>query len=237
MFSWTPTEQQDGTYNMVVQVSDGDMPSAVTFPVTVSEVNEDPVLNPIGSKSVNKLEALTFTATASDVDVISRTADTLTFSLPSGPTGASITQSTGVFSWTPTAGQVGTHTITFQVEDGAGATDFEGIPVNLTTQTASDTAPPTFVSSGLDLSTGALTITFSEADRRNACNKRRPGQDTRKGVRQLHGRHNPELPASLAPLPTALRSRLPCLRPHRSDSRRTGHAGTDDRTRGGTGHV
>ena len=163
LFSWTPTEQQDGTYNMVVQVSDGDMPSAVTFPVTVSEVNEDPVLNPIGSKSVNKLEALTFTATASDVDVISGTADTLTFSLPSGPTGASITQSTGVFSWTPTAGQVGTHTITFQVEDGAGATDSEGVPVTVTTQTASDTAPPTFVSSGLDLSTGALTITFSEA--------------------------------------------------------------------------
>ena len=70
---------------MVVQVSDGDMSSAVTFPVTVSEVNEDPVLNPIGSKSVNKLEALTFTATASDGDVIGGTADTLEFSLAPAP--------------------------------------------------------------------------------------------------------------------------------------------------------
>ena len=92
-----PSESQDGTHTITIQVEDGNGGSdseAVT--VTVSEVNEDPVLNHIGAKSVNKLEALTFTATASDVDVISGTADTLTFSLPSGPTGASITQSTGV---------------------------------------------------------------------------------------------------------------------------------------------
>ena len=60
--------------------------------MTVSEVNEDPVLNPIGPKSVNQLEALTFTATASDGDVIGGTADTLEFSLGTGtpPPGASI---------------------------------------------------------------------------------------------------------------------------------------------------
>ena len=163
-FSWTPSESQDGTHAITIQVEDGNGGSdseAVT--VTVSEVNEDPVLNPIGPKSVNKLEALTFTATASDGDVIGGTADTLEFSLVGAPTGASINQNTGAFSWTPTAGQVGTHTVTVQVEDGAGATDSEGVPVTVTTQTASDTAPPTFVSSGLDLSTGALTITFSEA--------------------------------------------------------------------------
>ena len=169
LFSWTPTEQQDGTYNMVVQVSDGDMSAAVTFPVTVSEVNEDPVLNPIGSKSVNKLEALTFTATASDVDVISGTADTLTFSLPSGPTGASITQFTGVFSWTPTAGQVGTHTITFQVEDGAGATDSEAVTVTVSDGDATfattwdATASPYTVSIPLEVHSGeTLTIDWGD---------------------------------------------------------------------------
>ena len=169
LFSWTPTEQQDGTYNMVVQVSDGDMPTAVTFPVTVSEVNEDPVLNPIGSKSVNKLEALTFTATASDVDVISGTADTLTFSLPSGPTGASITQLTGVFSWTPTASQVGTHTVTVQVEDGASATDSEAVTVTVSDGDATfattwdATASPYTVSIPLEVHSGeTLTIDWGD---------------------------------------------------------------------------
>ena len=68
--------------------------------MTVSEVNEDPVLNPIGPKSVNKLEALTFTATAYGESSGGRIT-----------TGASINQNTGAFSWTPTAGQVGTHTV------------------------------------------------------------------------------------------------------------------------------
>ena len=36
-------------------------------------------------------------------------------------------------------------------------------PITVTGQTASDTTPPTFISSGLDLSTGVLMITFSEA--------------------------------------------------------------------------
>ena len=46
------------------------------------------------------------------------------------------------------------------MSDGAGLTDSEGVPVAV--QAASETTPPTFVSSGLDLSTGVLTITFSE---------------------------------------------------------------------------
>ena len=172
-FSWTPSESQDGTHAITIQVEDGNGGSdseAVT--VTVSEVNEDPVLNPIGPKSVNQLEALTFTATASDVDVISGTADTLTFSLPSGPTGASITQSTGSFSWTPTASQVGTHTITFQVEDGAGATDSEAVTVTVSESNenpvlgaigakgVNELAALTFTATATDGDNDALTFTL-----------------------------------------------------------------------------
>ena len=133
-FSWTPSESQDGTHAITIQVEDGaGATDSEAVTVTVSEVNEDPVLNPIGPKSVNQLEALTFTATASDGDVTGGTADTLEFSLGAGaPTGASINQNTGAFSWTPTASQVGTHTITFQVEDGAGATDSEAVTVTVT---------------------------------------------------------------------------------------------------------
>ena len=145
-FSWTPTESQDGTHDITVQVSDGNGGSdSETFTVTVAEVNQSPVLNPIGSKSVDELVALTFTATASDGDVIGGTADSLEFSLAdTPPSGASITPA-GAFSWTPTSGQIGTHTITIRVEDGSGATDSEAVTVRIT---ADSVDPPTTRSGG-----------------------------------------------------------------------------------------
>ena len=131
-FSWTPSESQDGAHSVTVRVSDGNGGSdSETITVTVSEVNQAPALNPIGPKGVNRPGTLAFTATASDGDVIGGTADSLEFSLAGTPTGASIT-SAGAFSWTPTAGQTGTHTITIQVEDGAGAADSEAVTVRVT---------------------------------------------------------------------------------------------------------
>ena len=74
----------------------------------ITPPNTPPTLNPIGNKSAQVGTQLAFTATASDPDA----GDTLTFSLANGtggsvPAGASIT-SGGSFTWTPTAGQVGT---------------------------------------------------------------------------------------------------------------------------------
>ena len=133
VFSWTPSESQDGTHTITVRVEDGNGGSdSEAITVTVNEVNEDPVLNSIGPKSANQLEQLTFTATATDGDTIGGTADTLAFSMTNAPTGASINQNTGVFSWTPTASQTGAYTITFQVQDGAGATDSENVTVTVT---------------------------------------------------------------------------------------------------------
>ena len=133
VFSWTPSESQDGTHTITVRVEDGNGGSdSETITVTVNEVNEDPVLNSIGPKSANQLEQLTFTATATDGDTVGGTADTMAFSMTNAPTGASINQNTGVFSWTPTASQTGAYTITFQVQDGAGATDSEDVTVTVT---------------------------------------------------------------------------------------------------------
>ena len=99
-------------HTITIQVEDGNGGSdseAVT--VTVSEVNADPVLASVGSMSVDELEELTFTATASDGDVVGGTADSLEFSLGAGapPSGASINQSAGAFSWTPSESQDGMH--------------------------------------------------------------------------------------------------------------------------------
>jgi Ca2+-binding RTX toxin-like protein len=83
-------------------VSDGSASDEETVTLTVNEVNEAPVLGIIGNKTVDELTKLTFTATATDVDI---PANTLTYSLVGAPAGASIDSATGVFTWTPTEEQ------------------------------------------------------------------------------------------------------------------------------------
>ena len=107
VFTWTPTEAQGpGSYPVTIRVTDDGSPSlsaSETFIITVNEVNRPPVLGPIGAKSVNARQLLTFTASASDPDL---PPNALTFSLDEGsPAGAQIDPVTGVFTWTPTTDQ------------------------------------------------------------------------------------------------------------------------------------
>ena len=135
VFTWTPTESQDGDHTITVQVTDGSLTDSETLTVTVNEVNVAPVLNAIGDKGTSKLVELTFTATASDTDVVDNLVNTLTFSFDGTfPPGAAIT-SAGVFTWTPTELQVGSHDITVQVTDGS-LTDSETLTVTVKDTTA-----------------------------------------------------------------------------------------------------
>ena len=84
------------------------------------EVNNPPVLDPIGDQVVDEHRQLSFTVTASDMD----SSDTLNFSLLA-PTGASIDPVTGQFTWTPTETQgPGVYPVTVYVnDDGTPNTD------------------------------------------------------------------------------------------------------------------
>ena len=165
VFSWTPTEQQDDTYTITIQVEDGNGESdSEAVMVTVNEVNEDPVLALVGSKSVNELETLSFTASASDADTIGGTTDTLTFSMTGAPTGASIGSVTGMFSWTPSESQDGVHDITIRVQDGAGATDSENIQVTVDEVNVAPVLNPIGSKSVNQLETLSFTATGTDND-------------------------------------------------------------------------
>ena len=139
-FTWTPTEAQGPeSYTFDVRVSDGELTDSVTITVTVNEVNDAPVLDPIGAKNVDEGSLLTFTATATDSDL---PAQTLTFSLgATAPVGAAITAG-GDFTWTPTEEQ-GSCSIEVIVSDGE-LTDSEivSVTVNEVSQPPSDSVPP-----------------------------------------------------------------------------------------------
>ncbi len=83
--------------------------------VTMADVaaNRPPVLTPIGPQTVRVGETLTFTVSATDAD-----GDTLTFSGEDMPDTATIDSNTGVFSWIPTVGNIGEHSVSLMVYDG-----------------------------------------------------------------------------------------------------------------------
>ena len=135
VFSWTPSESQGGTsYSFRLRVTDDGAPSLfdeVEVAFGVNDVNDAPVLAPIGDRVVGEQTPMTFTLSASDPDL---PADDLTFSATGLPTGASLDPSTGAFSWTPSEAQGDTAVaVTFSVtDDGAGAlSDVESVVLSV----------------------------------------------------------------------------------------------------------
>ena len=115
--TYTPNVNFNGSDSFTFVVTKGCIASApATVTISVSGVNDAPVLAVITNKTVAKGKLLTFTATATDADA----GQTRTFSLLTPPSGATIGATTGAFSWTPAA--TGTYTLTVKVTDN-------GVPV------------------------------------------------------------------------------------------------------------
>ena len=95
-----------------------------------SITNHAPVLQSIGNKCVAYGQLLQFTVAATDQD----SADLLTFSATGLPSGAQFDTATHTFSWTPTIGDVGTHSITFVVVDNGSpqGSDQKTITISVT---------------------------------------------------------------------------------------------------------
>jgi hypothetical protein len=84
-----------------------------------------PILDPIGSKSIDEGQQLQFTVSATDPD-----GDTLTYSTSTLPTGAAFDAGTKTFTWTPGFVQAGSYSVTFTVSDGT-LTDTEDVIITV----------------------------------------------------------------------------------------------------------
>jgi len=84
------------------------------FSIHIMDINEIPIIDPIGPQSVVEGDTLSFTAQATDPE-----GATLSWSLGVGaPTGASIGAASGVFSWDTTGVVPGDYTFDICVSDG-----------------------------------------------------------------------------------------------------------------------
>ena len=122
-FSWTPTFDQSGSYDVTFQVSDGVLSDEEVITITVNDINRDPVLAAIGDQVVDEGANLAFTLSATDPD-----ADPLTYSGTDLPMGATLNGAD--FSWTPDYDQSGAYVVTFEVTDG-GLIDSETITITV----------------------------------------------------------------------------------------------------------
>jgi hypothetical protein len=125
---FTPAANFYGQTSFTYKAQDKEGLASETQTVTISvgSVENAPVLDPIGSKTVQALSELSFQVTASDGDD-----NLLTFSLQGAPSGASITAD-GVFSWTPSLAQAASR-YTFQVRVFDG-TSYQQEEITVTVQ-------------------------------------------------------------------------------------------------------
>ena len=108
--------------NFVLRVADTYGASDTSqFGVTVTAVNDAPVIASLSNQEGSEGVEITFNITATDVD-----GDDLTWSSANLPSGAAFTDNnngTSTFTWTPNYTQAGVYTnITFIVNDGQGST-------------------------------------------------------------------------------------------------------------------
>ena len=144
-FEWTPAEADIGTYQVTVTAVEDADPTVFTSLTVAINVSAGVRLDPIGDKVATVGVELTFTATAT-----APASSFLTYGLDGGtwaatappPSGATIDQATGVFSWTPTADQVGDHPLVIVVSDLlSGSSDYEEFTVTVSPAGPVNTPP------------------------------------------------------------------------------------------------
>ncbi len=113
---WISAVDQLGESNVSVQVTDPDGATVEqTFKLKVSRAGGPPAITSIPSTEASVGIGYLYSITARDVE-----GDPLTFRLLAAPAGMNIVSTTGVISWTPTAGQLGQQEVAIEVSDGIG---------------------------------------------------------------------------------------------------------------------
>lgn len=174
----TPGNSDVGTAsNIVISVTDSaaSTVSLPAFSVTVSNVNDAPVIAGSPATRVDEDTLYSFTPTASDIDV----GDSLSFSIQNRPGWASFNTVTGELRGTPANGDVGTTTgIVITVADLAGATNAlpafsltvdnvndaptaSGLPARVTVQEDTASAIDLSAAQLADVDSNNLTLTLS----------------------------------------------------------------------------
>ncbi len=116
VIAWTPTEGVSSSGTVTVSVSDGGLSNTQSFTITVTAVNDAPVISSSSITTATQGVVYSYDVNATDAE-----SGTLTFALTTSPAGMAINASTGVITWIPTNAQSlpgsDTHNVTVLVSD------------------------------------------------------------------------------------------------------------------------
>jgi hypothetical protein len=160
VLTWTPGYTQAGTYsNVTITADDGNGGTASqSFQITVTNVNDPPVVASIANQTVAENAALTVTPSATDAD-----SDPLTWSGANLPSGASVNASTGEFTWTPDYSQAGSYSnVTLTANDGVSGNGSASFDITVTNTNRAPTMNS--IANQTVAENAALTVTPSASD-------------------------------------------------------------------------
>ncbi|MEM7168367.1 MAG: putative Ig domain-containing protein, partial [Planctomycetota bacterium] len=130
LLSWTPTLGQVGNQSFVVEVSDDGMPAQTVTQAFVVAVapppNVAPTITSIAPTTATISVQLNYAVVVDDPDV----GESFTFDLTGAPVGAAIGP-TGIFTWTPTADDIGSHSFSVDVMDAGGLSDSQALTIEV----------------------------------------------------------------------------------------------------------
>ncbi len=114
----SPDFEVTESFNLTVAVSDDLDPVRTTAEevvITITDVNESPIIDPIATQNGTIGSEIAFTVSASDPENGSLS---FSFAENSVQAGMEISATTGEFTWTPTSNQFGTFQVTIEATDG-----------------------------------------------------------------------------------------------------------------------
>ncbi|MCH7691265.1 MAG: tandem-95 repeat protein, partial [candidate division Zixibacteria bacterium] len=122
-FVWTPDFTQSGNYSVTFFVSDGLATDREVVSITVFNVNQQPVLEPINDTTINEGQSLVLSLSGFDPD-----GTQVFFDVIGEPVGSNLVDNgdgTATFSWTPTFSDAGIYDFVFFLYgvDKEGASD------------------------------------------------------------------------------------------------------------------
>jgi hypothetical protein len=191
LVTWTPANGVLSSGTVRVRVQDGLENGAVAaiqqWTVTVTPVNDAPVIGAITAQTVEELSSFSFAVQVTDPDDANN-GTSLTWSLDTAPTGMTI-GTTGIIAWTPGQNTAGNYPVTVRVadggEDGASA-DTESFSIQVTLQDA-DVDGVADYEDNCPLNANADQADLDGDDIGNVCDPDRDGDGIPNDIEALYG--------------------------------------------------
>jgi hypothetical protein len=134
LLKWTPGEAEGGnSYDFVVEATDNGTPALsaqTTVRLEVQKINHPPTLASLSNRAIPENQTWTAQAVGQDLDL---PAQSVTYSVQSGPSGLTVDASSGLIQWTPSEAQgPGKYPVTVRVQDPQGLTADQTFELSVT---------------------------------------------------------------------------------------------------------